>query len=125
MHSDIAVFPSPTSGLPTIQELSGERHLSSLIRSGAAKCLLIQVLATAQGSMECFRQLTVLSNFLNGALLRAVGNSGMWAGNLISRGTQFSAGRGDNLRSEQYSKRQAMRYEKKRRVGSQDKITSS
>jgi hypothetical protein len=40
---------------------------------------------------------------------------------VISSGTQLAAGRGDNLRSQQYSKRQGMPYEKKRPVGSQDK----
>jgi len=44
---------------------------------------------------------------------------------VTSSGTQIGAGQGDNLRSQQYSKRQAMRYEKKRHVGSEDKITGA
>jgi hypothetical protein len=44
---------------------------------------------------------------------------------VTSRGTQVAAGGDDDLRSQEYSKRQAMRYEKKRHVGSQDKITSA
>ncbi len=42
-----------------------------------------------------------------------------------SSGTQFASGRGDNPRLHQYSKHQAVRYEKKRYVGSQDKVTSA
>lgn len=42
-----------------------------------------------------------------------------------SRGTQFTAGRGDNVRSQEDLKHQGMRYEKKRYVRGQDKITSA
>jgi hypothetical protein len=45
---------------------------------------------------------------------------------MTSNGTLSATGQGDKLRSpQQYSKRQAMRYQKKRHVGSEDKITSA
>src|SRR5262249_970519 len=40
-------------------------------------------------------------------------------------GTEFAARRGDDVPSQQYSKRQSVGYEEKRHVGSQDKIASA
>jgi len=42
-----------------------------------------------------------------------------------SSGTYFVRRRDDDLRSQQYSERQAMGYQKKRHEGSQDEITSA